>query len=72
MFYQDRQTNGLNQLTGPTLSEFMNNEQTRYSNDILRDLPPKSPGARRLMTTIPTKVQRGEVNIYSECKYMGA
>jgi len=50
----------------------MNNEQTRYSNDILRDLPPKSPGARRLMTTIPTKVQRGEVNIYSECKYTGA
>lgn len=46
-----------------------NNEQNGYSNDVIRDLPPKSPGTRRLMPTVPPKVKRGEVKILFKCKY---
>ncbi|CAF4000677.1 unnamed protein product [Rotaria magnacalcarata] len=39
----------------------MNNEQSRYTNDVVRDLPPKSPGTRRVMPKVPIKAKRGEV-----------
>jgi len=63
--------NSSDQSVRPNLSGSMNNEQNRFSNDVVRDLPPKSPGHRRFIPTIPTKVKRGEVKIYFECEYMG-
>ncbi|CAF2336069.1 unnamed protein product [Rotaria sp. Silwood2] len=59
--YLDRQMNSFNQSSRPTRSGSINNEQTRSSNDPLRDLPPKSPGSRRVMSKVPPKVKRGEV-----------
>ncbi len=44
----------------------MNNGQTRLPNGPVRDLPPKSPGNRRHMSTASTKIKRGEVKIYFE------
>jgi hypothetical protein len=64
--------NDLNQLGRSAIPESMNNEQTRFPNDAVRDLPPKSPSSKRLIQTIPTKVKRGEVKTYSECEYMRA
>lgn len=52
------------QSTRPTLIGSMTNEQSQFSIDAARDLPPKSPGSRH---AIPTKVKRGEVKIYFEC-----
>jgi hypothetical protein len=48
----------------------MNNEQTRFPNDSLRDLPPKSPANKRRIPIIPTKAKRGEVKIDFECEDM--
>ena len=62
--------NNLNQSVRPTVSSSINNEQTRLLKDPLRDLPPKSPGSRRLIPTLSTKIKRGEVMIYSECEYI--
>jgi len=63
--------NSSGQLVRPNLFGSINNEQTQFSNDVVRDLPPKSPGNRRFIPTIPTKVKRGEVKIYFKCEYMG-
>lgn len=53
--------NGDNQLNRSITSGTINNEQNRVSSDIVRDLPPKSPGNRRTVPTLPPKVKRGEV-----------
>ncbi|CAF3479645.1 unnamed protein product [Adineta steineri] len=39
----------------------VSNDQSRISNNAVRDLPPKSPGNRRHTTTTTTKIKRGEV-----------
>jgi hypothetical protein len=62
--------NNLNQSARPGVPGSINNEQTRLPKDSLRDLPPKSPGSRRVIPTLPTKIKRGEVMIYSECEYI--
>ncbi|CAF3345077.1 unnamed protein product [Rotaria sp. Silwood1] len=59
--YLDRQMNSLSQSGRSTMPGFMYNDQTRSPKDPLRDLPPKSPGSRRVMPKVPTKVKRGEV-----------
>ncbi|CAF4521118.1 unnamed protein product [Rotaria sp. Silwood1] len=59
--YLDRQTNSLSQSGRQTMPGLMYNDQTRSPKDPLRDLPPKSPGSRRVMPKVPTKVKRGEV-----------
>ncbi|CAF3983151.1 unnamed protein product, partial [Rotaria sordida] len=59
--YMDHQMNSLNQSGRQTIPGSMNNEQTRLPNEPLRDLPPKSPGSRRVMPKVPTKIKRGEV-----------
>jgi hypothetical protein len=46
----------------------MNNEQSRYTNDVVRDLPPKSPGTRRFMPKVPIQIKRGEVTIDFKCE----
>ncbi|CAF3235917.1 unnamed protein product [Rotaria socialis] len=56
--YLDRHMNNDNQSPIPSP---MNNEQSRCTNDVVRDLPPKSPGTRRFMPKVPIKVKRGEV-----------
>jgi hypothetical protein len=60
----------LNQSPRPAIPGSMNNEQNRVPRDPLRDLPPKSPGTRRLIPTIPTKAKRGEVRFYLACEYV--
>ncbi|CAF4231498.1 unnamed protein product, partial [Rotaria magnacalcarata] len=37
-------------------------------NDVVRDLPPKSPGTRRVMPKVPIKAKRGEVKIDFKCE----
>ncbi|CAF5125475.1 unnamed protein product, partial [Rotaria magnacalcarata] len=55
--YLDRHMANDNQSSIPSP---MNNEQSRYTNDVVRDLPPKSPGTRRVMPKVPIKAKRGE------------
>jgi hypothetical protein len=43
------------------------NEQNQFEIDATRDLPPKSPGNKRVIPIMPTKVNRGEVKIHFEC-----
>jgi hypothetical protein len=45
----------------------MNNEQSQFAIDAVRDLPPKSPGSKRVIPTMSTKIRRGEVKIQFEC-----
>lgn len=46
-----------------------NGAQHRDENDIVRDLPPKSPNTRRTMPKVPAKTNRGEVKDNLTCVY---